>query len=239
MPTVPAAAPAGLRNALLHALPPGDMALLRPHLEPVTLNLSETLHEAEASVNSAYFIESGLISLMADTGDSGRVEVGMTGREGFVGLAAILHPAPVSMHRALVQVAGRANRIQTATLKTLIDESPALRDRCLRYVQVMLEQTSQIAACNARHGLPERLARWLLMGWDRIDAADLPMTQDLLSTMLGVRRAGVSVVANALQAQGLIRQSRGRITLLDRAGLQAKACSCYDILDRSQAKING
>jgi len=212
---------------------------LRPHLKPVTLVLSQILHEVGAPVDDIYFAESGLISLTADTSDNGQVEVGMTGRDGFVGLAALLNPVPISVHRALVQVPGRANRIQAATFRKLVDQSPALRDRCLLYVQVMLVQNSQIAACNARHSLPERLARWLLMSRDRIDTNDLPMTQEFLSYMLGVRRAGVSVVANALQSEGLIRQSRGRITLLDRAGLEAKACACYRIVERSRAQIMG
>jgi CRP-like cAMP-binding protein len=227
----------GLRNELLRALPPDELELLRPHLSPVSLVLSQVLHETEAPVDEVYFLEAGLISLTADTRDNGQVEVGMTGREGFVGLAAILSPDPVGVHRALVQVSGRAHRVQVPAFRELLERSPALRDRCLRYVQVMLVQNSQIAACNARHGLPERLARWLLMSRDRIDADELPMTQEFLSYMLGVRRAGVSVVANALQSQGLIRQSRGRMTLLNRAGLEDKACSCYRVVEQNRARI--
>lgn len=239
MPTAPAAGDAGLRNELLRSLPANDLDRIRPYLKPVTLVLSQILHEVDAPIDDTYFVESGLISLTADTSDNGQVEVGMTGREGFVGLAALLNPIPYSTHRALVQVPGRANRIQTAIFRELVAQSPALRDRCLLYVQVMLVQNSQIAACNARHSLPERLARWLLMSRDRIDADDLPMTQEFLSYMLGVRRAGVSVVANALQAEGLIRQSRGRITLLDHAGLEAKACSCYRVVEHSRTQIMG
>ncbi len=234
-----AAETAGIRNELLRSLPPDQLERLRPYLIPVTLVLSQVLHEFETQIDDTYFVESGLISLTANTNDNGQVEVGMTGREGFVGLAALLNPTPISIHRAFVQVPGRANRIQTATFRELVDQSPTLRDRCLRYVQVMMVQNSQIAACNARHGLSQRLARWLLMSRDRIDTNDLPMTQEFLSYMLGVRRAGVSVVANALQTQGLIRQSRGRITLLDRAGLEARACSCYHLIERSRAQIMG
>ncbi len=239
MPIVDAAETGSFHNELLRSLPADELDRMRPHLKPVTLVLSQILHEAEAPIDETYFVESGLISLTANTNDGGQVEVGMTGREGFVGLAALLSPTPASVHRALVQVPGRANRIQTAIFRELVDQSPSLRDRCLRYVQVMLVQNSQIAACNARHGLPERLARWLLMSRDRIDTDDLPMTQEFLSYMLGVRRAGVSVVANALQSEGLIRQSRGRITLLDRAGLEAKACTCYRMVERSRARIMG
>ena len=116
---------------------------------------------------------------------------------------------------------------------------PVLRDHCLRYVQFVLVQTAQSAACNARHEMPERLARWLLMSRDRIDSDELPMTQEFLSYMLGVRRAGVSVVANALQSTGAIRLSRGHLTVLDRAGLEEEACSCYRLIEDSRKQITG
>ena len=157
----------------------------------------------------------------------------------FVGLPVLLSPEPISVHRAFVQIPGRAHRLRATALREMAEALPTLRDRCLRYVQVMLMQNSQIAACNARHELPGRLARWLLMSRDRIDGDDLPMTQEFLSFMLGVRRAGISVVANSLQAQGLIRQSRGRITILDRAGLQEKACTCYRMIEHNRARIMG
>ena len=239
MSVMPAAETANFRNDLLRSLPAGQLERLRPYLTPVTLVLFQVLHEFDTPIDETYFIESGLVCLTANTYDNGQVEVGMTGREGFVGLSALLNPAPISVHRALVQVPGRAYRIQTAVFRELVDQLPALRDHCLRYVQVMLVQNSQIAACNARHDLSERLARWLLMSWDRIGTDELPMTQEFLSYMLGVRRAGVSVVTNALQAQGLIRQSRGRITLLDRAGLEARACTCYRVVERSRVRIMG
>ena len=237
MLVVPAAGSAGFRNELLRALPPAELALVRPCLLPVTLVMSQILHEAEAPIDEVYFFESGLVSLTADTGDNGLVEVGMTGREGFVGVTALLSPEPISVHRAFVQIPGRAYRIRATTFRELTEALPALRDRCLRYVQVMLMHNSQIAACNARHDLPGRLARWLLMSRDRIDGDDLPMTQEFLSYMLGVRRAGISVVANALQSQGLIRQSRGRIAILDRPGLEGKACNCYRLIERNRARI--
>ncbi len=237
MLVVPAAGSAGIRNELLRALPPDEFALVRPCLLPVTLVMSQILHEAEAPIDEIYFLETGLVSLTADTSDNGRVEVGMTGCEGFIGVAVLLNPEPISVHRAFVQIPGRAYRVRATTFRELTEALPVLRDRCLRHVQVMLMQSSQIAACNARHDLPGRVARWLLMSRDRIDGDDLPLTQEFLSYMLGVRRAGISVVANALQGQGLIRQSRGRITILDRSGLEGKACACYRILERNRARI--
>ena len=239
MPMVPAAENISFRNELLRALPADELQRLRPHLVPVTLVVSQVLHEAEARIDEVFFLESGLAFLTADTRDHGLVEVGTTGRDGFVGLAVLLSPEPFSVHRAFVQIPGRAYRLRATALREMAEALPTLRDRCLRYVQVMLMQNSQIAACNARHELPGRLARWLLMSRDRIDGDDLPMTQEFLSAMLGVRRAGISVVANALQTQGLIRQSRGRITVLDRAGLEEKACTCYRMIEHNRARIMG
>lgn len=237
MPFVLAAGNASFRNELLRALPAEELRRLRPHLMPVTLVTSQILHEAEAPIDEVFFLEAGLAFLTADTRDHGLVEVGTTGRDGFVGLPVLLSPEPISVHRAFIQIPGRAYRLRATVFRELTEALPTLRDRCLRYVQVMLMQNSQIAACNARHELPGRLARWLLMSRDRIDGDDLPMTQEFLSTMLGVRRAGISVVANSLQAQGLVRQSRGRITVLDRAGLEEKACACYHMIERNRARI--
>ena len=239
MPMVPAAENFSFRNELLRALPADELQRLRPHLVPVTLVVSQVLHEADAPIDEVFFLESGLAFLTADTRDHGLVEVGTTGRDGFVGLAVLLSPEPFSVHRAFVQIPGRAYRLRATVLREMSGALPTLRDRCLRYVQVMLMQNSQIAACNARHELPGRLARWLLMSRDRIDGDDLPMTQEFLSAMLGVRRAGISVVANVLQGQGLIRQSRGRITVLDRAGLEEKACTCYRMIEHNRARIMG
>ena len=239
MSVVPLAENTSFRNELLRALPADEAQRLRPHLVPVTLVVSQVLHEAEAPIEEVFFLESGLAFLTADTGDHGLVEVGTTGRDGFVGLPVLLNPEPISVHRAFIQVPGRAYRLRASVLREMSGALPVLRDRCLRYVQVMLMQNSQIAACNARHELPGRLARWLLMSRDRIDGDDLPMTQEFLSAMLGVRRAGISVVANALQAQGLVRQSRGRITVLDRAGLEGKACACYRMIEHNRARIMG
>jgi CRP-like cAMP-binding protein len=239
MPVVPAAGNAGFRNELLRALPADELQRLRPQLMPVTLVVSQVLHEAESPIDEVFFLESGLAFLTADTKDHGLVEVGTTGRDGFVGLPVLLSPEPISVHRAFIQIPGRAYRLRAAVLREMAEALPTLRDRCLRYVQVMLMQNSQIAACNARHDLPGRLARWLLMSRDRIDGNDLPMTQEFLSTMLGVRRAGISVVANSLQGQGLIRQSRGRITILDRARLEERACTCYRMIEHNRARIMG
>ena len=227
------------RNKLLASLPAEERAQLLPHLQCVTLVINQVLHEAGNSLDDAYFVERGLVSLTANTGDNGLVEVGITGFEGLVGTSALLNPHPIATHRALTQMGGTAWRIRSAALRDAAERLPVLRDRCLRYLQFLMVQTAQAAACNARHELPERLARWLLMSHDRADGNMLPMTQEFLSYMLGVRRAGVSMVASALQAQGLIQQSRGHLHILDRAGLEQEACSFYLFVENSRRQIMG
>ena len=175
----------------------------------------QVLHEANSSIADVFFIENGVVSLTADTHDLGRVEVGLLGREGFAGASVILNADPWSVHRAFSQVPGEVYRLSSTALRSAVEQSESLRDLCLRHVEMLMVQTSQVAACNARHNLPERLARWLLMVRDRTDSDNLPMTQEFLSVMLGVRRPGVSVAASTLQTAGLIRVLRGHVLILD------------------------
>ena len=226
-------------NAILAALSEEDVKQLRPHIQRVTLVLEQVLHEAGEQIDHVYFPESGVVSLTADTRDNGLVEVGMTGREGIVGASASLNPDATAVHRALVQVPGSAIRMRTTAFRDMLDRSATFRDRCLRYVQVLMIQVSQTAACNARHELTGRLARWLLMSQDKLDTNEMPMTQEFLALMLGVRRTGVSLIANALQSTGAIRQSRGRITIVDRTKLENEACNCYRLIEDSRQKIMG
>ena len=225
------------RNGLLAALPDSEVDVLAPQLRPVSLVLQQVLHERGNPVEDVYFLESGVVSLTADTGDVALVEVGMTGREGLVGTSAVLTEKALSIHRGLVQQPGTANRIGAPAFRAAILSLPHFRRRCLCHVHLTMMQTAQSAACNARHELPQRLARWLLMSHDRAEGDDLPMTQEFLSYMLGVRRAGVSVVTNTLQGAGIIRQSRGRLTILDRARLERQACSCYRLVEDNRLQL--
>ena len=227
------------RNHILAALPISEIELLRPHLSHATMVSGQVLHEANSPIGDVFFIENGVVSLAADTHDQGRVEVGLLGREGFAGASVILNADPWSVHRAFTQVAGNAYRMSAAALRSAVEQSESLRHRCLRHVEMLMVQTSQVAACNARHNLPERLARWLLMVRDRIDSDNLPMTQEFLSVMLGVRRSGVSVAASTLQAGGLIRVLRGHVLILDHDGLAAAACDCYRIIQQNRDRIFG
>src|SRR4051812_12687017 len=150
--------PLAFQNAILSALPLAAQEMLRPELSPVNLVLRQTLHERGSRVHDVYFLEGGLASLTADTSDGGEVEVGLTGREGMVGSSLVLNPSAVAVHRAFTQVPGLAYRISSVAFLTAMDHSPELRDRCRLYVQFLMVQASQAAACNARHSLPARLA---------------------------------------------------------------------------------
>ena len=227
------------RNEILSLLQESDIAALRPHLNHVTLTSNQVLHEANGLIADVYFVEEGVVSLAADMLDNGRVEVGLTGHEGLVGVSAVLSSEPYSAYRAFTQVAGAAYRMNATALRSAIEQSAILRDRCQRYIEFLLVQTAQVAACNARHNLPERLARWLLMVRDRIDSENLPMTQEFLSVMLGVRRSGVSVAAGTLQASGLIRLQRGHVLVLDHDGLAAASCDCYRTIRSNLTRILG
>jgi CRP-like cAMP-binding protein len=159
----------GFRNEILAALPDDDIEAPKPLLTKVPLISQQVLHERQTSIADVFFIENGIASLSADTLDSGQVEVGLTGWEGFVGASVILNPDAVAVHRAFIQVSGSAYRMNAVALRAAIERSDSLRDRCMRYVEFLMVQTSQAAACNARHYLHERLARWLLMTRDRVD----------------------------------------------------------------------
>jgi CRP-like cAMP-binding protein len=218
---------AQIRNEILAGLPSREIESLRPHLNHVTVVSGQALHEPDSPIEDAFFMDEGVVSLTANTQGVGHVEVGLTGREGFVGTSAILNSEPYAVHRAFIQVQGSGYRVRASALRRACDQSASLRTRCLHYIEFAMVQTSQVAACNAQHNLAERLARWLLMVRDRIDSDNIPMTQEFMSFMLGVRRSGVSVAASTLQAGGLIRVQRGHVVLLDPAGLSAASCDCY------------
>jgi CRP-like cAMP-binding protein len=225
------------KNVVLSSVAASDIEGLQQHLSYVSLTAEQVLHEPNSRMTDVFFVEEGMVSLTADTFDEGRVEVGLIGREGFVGSSAALNDEPFAMHRSFVQAPGFAFRMSCTELRSAMDQSATFRRSCLRSVEMLMKQTSQVAACNARHSLPERLARWLLMVRDRIDSDDLPMTQKFLSMMLGVRRPGVTVAAATLQAGGLIRQARGHITIADYDGLLAASCECYRVIASNQKRI--
>ena len=186
------------------------------------------LHEPGERIEHVYFIESGVVSVVAMAHDMGiGVEVGVIGPEGMIGLTTLLDPEAASFNRAMVQMPGIAYRMPAAALHACLDEAPVLRRRLLRRLDSFVALVSQTAACNSRHTITERCARWLLLAHDRNDGDELPLTQEFLATMLAVRRSGVTIALGALREAGLVRNGRGRIVICDRPALEAAACECY------------
>ena len=216
-----------ISNRLLAALAPGDLDTLRARLEPVPLPHKQTLSNPGAPIEHVYFVEQGMVSLVQPLeGKGGMIEVGMIGNEGFVGVPVLLG-ADTSPLEAMVQIPGSALRMQAGAFREETARSTALLGVLLRYAEALQVQVSFSAACNGRHPLPERLARWLLVARDRAPSDELPLGHEFLSMMLGVRRAGVTVALGGLKTAGLVRNSNGRVTIIDRPGLEAAACGCY------------
>jgi CRP-like cAMP-binding protein len=217
------------RNRLLAALPPADLSLLKLHLKDVVLEQGVVLQEHGERIDQVYFPHDGVISLLAVMQQGDAIETATVGREGAVGSLTGLGPRR-SHTRDVVQVAGTASRISAARFRKAAEDSQAIRDVIVRYAEMLLIQVQQTAACNALHDVEERLSRWLLQARDRVDGNTIRLTHEFLSQMLGVRRPTVTVVARILQDAGLIRYHRGHIEILDRRGLEARACECYAVI---------
>ncbi len=203
-------------NHILAALPLSELALVRPHLIRTRGVNGQTLHEPGERMDQVFFFEDGFASMVAVADDSGRVvEVGLIGPESMVGLGLATNPAGIAYNRTMVQMPGLMHRMPAAALAGCLDRAPVLRALMLQRQEMLFAQVSQTAACNSRHTLAQRCARWLLL------------TQEFLSMMLAVRRAGVTVAMQTLQAAGLIQSRRGRVLVCDRPGLETAACGCY------------
>lgn len=213
-------------NRLLSTLPPDELEWLLPHLEPVVLRRRQVLHWPRDPIEHAYFVEEGLVSVLARTGEREEVEVWLIGREGVVGFPAALSGA-VSPYRRVVQVGGKALRIAAAEFRHAVDQRPVLRHYVLRYAQAVLVQAGQNGACAARHSVEQRVARWLLQARDSLGQQEVPMTHALLSRLIGVRRASVTVMLGHLEDAGILRQERGGVTIPDPERLQQVTCDCY------------
>jgi CRP-like cAMP-binding protein len=225
-------------NGLLAALPPEDLARLRPRLQPVELPFDHTLYPADGIVEAVLFVETGMVSLLATLEDGEQVEVGIAGSEGLIGLPLVLGDDR-SLVEARVQMEGTALRMNVAALRDEMEGSAALRLVLKRYTLAFQAQVTMTAACNARHAIEQRLARWLLIAHDRAGADEFPMTHEFLSMMLGVRRPGVTIAAGVLQKAGLIQYARGRMAVTDRPGLEASSCECYHTTRREFARLLG
>ena len=214
------------RNLLLASLPRKALQDLLPQLTRVDLTFGAVLYEAGQPMREVYFPVEGLVSLLTVVEGHLALEVGMVGREGMVGSSLALGVSRSPM-RALVQGSGTGLRMSKARFATALCQSAPLRKALHGYIHSLMGQIAQTAACNRFHVVEARLARWLLMTRDRAGSGNLEMTQEFLSTMLGVRRVGVSEAASSFQRQKLIEYSRGHIRILDHAGLEAACCTCY------------
>jgi CRP-like cAMP-binding protein len=222
------------KNRLLAALSSSDFAELTDDLHEVALPKKQVIYEVGEPLDQIYFIEAGLASVLTTMEDGDSSEVGMVGPEGLIGVSALLG-GKVSAQHVVIQLPGTALRIAAAACKSVFESNPRVRRVLLRFVEDLLNLSSQTAACNRLHSVGQRTARWLLMASDRIESNVLPLTQEFLAAMLGVRRSGVSEAAGELQRSGLLRHRRGEITIIDRAGLEKTACECYG-LDRKRVE---
>jgi CRP-like cAMP-binding protein len=223
-------------NRLLAALEPDDFALLEPHLDIVDLKRGQVLYEMGDIVHHAYFPHDAIISLVNVMEDGSTVEVCVFGREGVLGLLSALVTRE-AFGRYIVQFSGAASRIAYERLNDVRDASPNLRQLIMRYGEALLAHTFQNVTCNAIHPVEARCCRWILAMHDRAEGNTLPLTHEFLSEMLGVQRSSVSVVTRTLQMAGLIQQSRGGITVIDRSGLEETACECYGRIRRIYQRL--
>jgi CRP-like cAMP-binding protein len=217
------------QNRLLAALPPEVSARLLPHLETVALGLKDIVYAANEPIEHVYFPINGMISMVSLMEDGQAVEVGTIGNEGMVGLPVFLG-AESTPGQAFSQVPGEALRMTAEAFTQEVLPQGPFRALLHRYTQALIVQIAQSSACNRLHTDEQRFARWLLMTHDRVGADQFLLTQEFLAEMLGVRRARVNAVAGSLRTGGLIRYSRGLMTILDRRGLEEAACACYGII---------
>jgi CRP-like cAMP-binding protein len=219
----------GTENLILSALPIDVRNHLLSELEPVSLYYSEVLYEMGDLVSYVYFPTGGMISLVSTTLEGQSLEVGVVGCEGYVGLPIFLEDS-VSPYRMIVQAEGTALRMKIAAFKAQCDQHGSLQELLHRYAQLLIREIAQSALCICFHQLEARFCRWLLVCQDRVKSDEFHLTQEFLADMLGVRRAGVTIAAGAIQSLGLISCNRGHITIIDREGLEAASCECYGII---------
>lgn len=219
------------QNTLLGALPAADLDRIKASLKLVPLALGEVLYESGRLQRQVYFPTTAVVSLLYVMADGTSVQTAVVGNEGLIGVS-IFMGGDATPSRAVVQSAGHAYRLSGALLKEEFARAGALQQRLLRYTQALLTQMAQTAVCNRHHSLDQQLCRWLLLSLDRLPGNDLVMTQELIANMLGVRREGVTEAAGNLQDAGLIRYSRGHITVLDRVGLETRTCECYSVVKK-------
>src|SRR4051812_39883690 len=217
------------QNHLLAALPPGEFDRLAPHLELVTMPLGEVLYESGSHLPYVYFPTTSIVSLLYVMEDGASAEIAIVGNEGMLGISLFMG-GETTPSRAIVQSAGHGFRLKSQLLKDEFARFGPMLHLLLRYTQALITQMAQTAVCNRHHSVDQQLCRWLLLSLDRLSSNEITMTQELIANMLGVRREGVTEAAGKLQQSGLIRYSRGKITVLDRTALEARSCECYKVV---------
>jgi CRP-like cAMP-binding protein len=223
-------------NLLLAALPATVYQQLRPRLELVEMELGHSLYESGGQLEYVYFPITGIVSLLYVTAGGNSAELAVVGCEGMIGVSLFMG-GETTPNRAVVQSACRAYRLPVQALKAGFAEGGALQVILLKYTQALITQISQTAVCNLHHTVDQQLCRWLLLSLDRLSKNELHMTQELIANMLGVRRQGVTEAAGKLEKAGLIRYSRGLITVLDRPGLEKRVCECYEVVKRETDRL--
>ena len=222
-------------NQLLAALPDAEWQRWWPHLERVEMTLGEVLCESGGTLSHVYFPTTAIVSLLYVMENGASAEIAVVGNEGVVGISLFMG-GESTPSRAVVQSAGQGFRLKAQTIKDEFTHAPVLH-LLLRYTQALMTQVAQTAVCNRHHSLDQQLCRWLLLSLDRLRGNELVMTQELIANMLGVRREGVTESALKLQKTELIRYSRGRITVLDRAGLERRTCECYGVVKKEYDRL--
>ncbi|AWI75745.1 Crp/Fnr family transcriptional regulator [Parazoarcus communis] len=223
--------PAPSQNHLLAALPEADFTRLFPSLELVTMPLGHVLYESGIPLRHVYFPTTSIVSLLYVMEDGASAEIAVVGNEGIVGVSLFMG-GETTNNRAVVQSAGHAYRLKGQLLKDEFFRAGPMQRLLLRYTQALLTQMAQTAVCNRHHTLDQQFCRWLLLSLDRVPSDELLMTQELIANMLGVRREGVTEAAGNVQRAGLIEYRRGHIRVIDRPGLEARACECYAVVKK-------
>jgi CRP-like cAMP-binding protein len=223
-------------NRLLAALPDESYEALLPFLERVPLPLGMAVYESGGKQGFVYFPTTSIVSLLYVLADGASAEIAVTGHDGLVGIALFMG-GETTPSRAVVQSAGHGYRLRADLLKREFESGGPLQHLLLRYTQALITQMTQTAVCNRHHAVDQQLCRWLLLSLDRLPTNELVMTQELIANMLGVRREGVTEAAGKLQEEGLIRYSRGRITVLNRPKLEARVCECYSVVKREYDRL--
>ena len=236
MAAAPSAAHGPQANRLLAALPDASLQALLPSLERVTLPLGMVVYESGGRQGHVYFPTSSIVSLLYVLADGASAEIAVTGNEGVVGISLFMG-GESTPSRAVVQSAGDGYRLRGDVLRKEFESGGALQHLLLRFTQALITQMTQTAVCNRHHSVDQQLCRWLLLSLDRLPGNELVMTQELIANMLGVRREGVTEAAGKLQAEGLIRYSRGHITILSRQELEARVCECYAVVKREYDRL--